>query len=232
MFICTRRDRALILALALANAATPALAQSPYLQQGLKLVGNDASTTANQGESVALSADGNTAIVGGTRDSNERGAAWVYTRVNGVWSQQGAKLNASDALGANPHQGISVGLSGDGKTAIVGGYHDASVNGAAWIYTRDNIGVWTQRQKLTSAINAEQFGRSVALSTDGNTAIIGAWNATSPGRAYVFTRDTAGVWTQQTQLIGGDANGSASMGVAVALSANGNTAIEIGRAHV
>ena len=45
-----------------------------------------------QGSSVALSADSNTAIVGGTGDHCGVGAAWVYTRSGGVWTQQGAKL--------------------------------------------------------------------------------------------------------------------------------------------
>jgi hypothetical protein len=36
---------------------------------------------------VALSFDGNTAIVGGLDDANV-GAAWVYTRTAGVWTQQ------------------------------------------------------------------------------------------------------------------------------------------------
>ena len=45
-----------------------------------------------QGFSVALSADGNTAIVGGYGDNGSAGAAWVFTRSGGVWTQQGAKL--------------------------------------------------------------------------------------------------------------------------------------------
>jgi hypothetical protein len=42
--------------------------------------------------SVALSADGNTAIVGGVADNAEIGAAWVYTRSGTDWTQQGNKL--------------------------------------------------------------------------------------------------------------------------------------------
>ena len=42
-----------------------------------KLVGTDAIGSAGQGHSVALSADGNTAIVGGLADNRIRGAAWV-----------------------------------------------------------------------------------------------------------------------------------------------------------
>jgi hypothetical protein len=45
-----------------------------------------------QGTSVAISGDGNTAIVGGIYDNSNAGAAWVYTRSGGVWSQQGSEL--------------------------------------------------------------------------------------------------------------------------------------------
>ena len=70
-------------------------AQAQYVQQGSKLVGSG-SITASQGWSVALSADGNTAIVGGPHDGfPSLGSAWVFTRANGVWSQQGPKLVGS-----------------------------------------------------------------------------------------------------------------------------------------
>ena len=51
---------------------------------------------AQQGFSVALSADGNTAIVGGPADYSGTGAARAYTRSNGVWTQQGGKLVGAD----------------------------------------------------------------------------------------------------------------------------------------
>jgi hypothetical protein len=60
-----------------------------FVQQGGKLIANDAIVTARQGYSTAISADGNTAIVGGIRENNDFGAAWIYTRTNGIWNQQG-----------------------------------------------------------------------------------------------------------------------------------------------
>ena len=56
----------------------PALAQ--FSQQGPKLVGTGAVGNSAQGISVSLSADGNTAIVGGYLDDDETGGAWVWTR--------------------------------------------------------------------------------------------------------------------------------------------------------
>jgi hypothetical protein len=48
-----------------------------WTQQGSKLVGTGAAGDARQGSSVALSADGNTAIVGGHDDNSSTGVAWV-----------------------------------------------------------------------------------------------------------------------------------------------------------
>jgi hypothetical protein len=126
------------------------------------------------GTIVAVSADGNTAIVGVSSDSNLNGAAWVFTNSSGVWSQQGPKLVANDAIGQAAGQGGSVALSGDGNTAIVGGFNDNNGVGAAWVFTRSN-GVWTQQAKLvgSGAVGNAGQGGSVALSADGNTAIFG-----------------------------------------------------------
>ena len=120
---------AAIAAAALFGPAQPSLAD--FVQQGPKLVGTGAvGSNVVQGTSVAVSADGNTAIVGGPQDdTNLAGAVWVYTRSGGVWAQQGSKLVGTGAAGA--HQGNSVAVSADGNTAIVGGSGDSSQAGAA-----------------------------------------------------------------------------------------------------
>jgi FG-GAP repeat len=198
-----------------------------WTQQGSKLFANDAVGSAEQGHSVALSADGNTAIVSGPGDSVSTGAAWVFTRSGGVWTQQGPKLVAHDAVG-NASQGTSVALSGDGNTAIVGGQGDNGGVGAAWVYTRSG-GAWNQQgNKLVAndAVGTALQGASVALSADGNTAMVGGPGYNSyAGAAWVYTR-SGGVWTQQgPKLVGTLAVGAAEQGVAVALSHDGNTAL-------
>ena len=100
--------------------ARPAAAQ--FIQQGTKLVGAGAiGPQVDQANSVAVSADGNTFILGGSADNSQLGAAWVFTRSNGVWTQQGDKLTGSGAVGTEVFQGAAVALSADGNTAIVGG---------------------------------------------------------------------------------------------------------------
>ncbi len=197
-----------------------------WAQQG-KLVATDATSNAYQGSSVALSADGNTAVVGGYGDSSNVGAAWVYTRSGTTWTQQGSKLVANDAAGAT-RQGQSVALSADGNTAVVGGYNDNSGIGAAWVYTRSGT-TWTQQgSKLvgSGAVGAAQQGYSVALSADGNTAVVGGDSDNSnAGAAWVYALSN-GVWAQQgSKLVGTGAVGAAYQGWSVALSADGNTAV-------
>lgn len=198
-----------------------------WTQQGNKLIGTDAAGAARQGAAVALSADGNTAIVGGPADNKLTGAAWVYFRSAGGWAQQGSKLVGAGSI-EGAAQGVSVALSAEGNTAIVGAVGDNKEVGAAWIYTR-NDGVWTQQgAKLvgSGAIGNARQGHSVALSADGNTAMVGGpRDDGSTGAAWIYTR-TGSVWTQQAnKLVGTGAAGSARQGSSVALSANGNTAI-------
>ncbi len=218
----TRTAGAVVLTMLLAQGAA-----AQFAQQGGKLTGSGAVGAARQGWSAGTSADGNTIIVGGPADNGWIGAAWMFTRSGGVWSQQGAKLQAADALGS-AQQGYSVALSADGNTAIVGGPYDHDQAGAAWVYARSG-GVWSrQGGKLvaTDAIGAAQQGCSVGLSADGNTAVVGgSLDDSGSGAAWVFTR-RAGGWSQQgAKLVGSGAVGHAQQGWSVAISADGNTVL-------
>ena len=199
-----------------------------WIQQGQKLVGSGAvGSSVYQGFSTAISSDGNTFIEGGWRDNNDEGAAWVFTRSNGVWTQQGQKLVGSGAVG-NANQGRSVAISADGNTVFVGGEGDSNFVGAVWVFTRSE-GVWTQQgQKLvgTGAVGLADQGISVAISLDGNTVFIGGeGDSKSVGATWVFTR-SGGVWTQQGQkLVGLGASGHSSQGASIASSLDGNTFI-------
>jgi hypothetical protein len=214
-----------------------AATQAQFTQQGPKLVDTSASRNSHQGVSIALSGDGNTAVVGGPGDNpppngnSDVGAAWVYTRTGSVWTQQ-AKLMGSTSAG-NADQGWSAALSADGNTAIVGGPGDSAGIGAAWVWTRGGS-AWTQQAKLVGAGvlgGTAHQGASVALSGDGNTAIVGGPQDNADpnggpgtGAAWVFTR-SGSAWTQQAKLVGSGAVGYAGQGSSVALSRDGSTAI-------
>ena len=213
-----------------------------WSQQGPKLTGGEVGEGAGFGTSVALSADGNTALIGGPGDNFRKGAAWVFTRSGSTWTQQGPKLTPTGEVG-NPWFGYTVAISGDGKTAMIGGWLDDGWKGAVWVFTRSGS-TWTQQGgKLTGGgeIGEGMFGTNVTLSADGNTALIGGWNDDSvafgdrdysgKGAAWVFTR-TAGVWSQQgpkltpTDEVGDEPdNENGKFGTIVALSADGNTAL-------
>jgi hypothetical protein len=203
------------------------LATAQFGQQGPKLVGSGAVGAAQQGASVAISADGITTIVGGHSDNSGAGAAWVFTRSGGVWSQQGGKLVGTGAAGA-ANQGWSVAISADGNTAVVGGPEDNSGAGAAWVFTRTE-GVWSQEgTKIvgTGAVGLAQQGSSVAISADGNTVIVGGPADNSGlGAAWIFSRSLAGWLQQGSKLVATDAVGTARQGSSVSISAVGPTAI-------
>jgi hypothetical protein len=197
-----------------------------WSQQGPKLIGTGANGDSEQGVSVAISADGNTALIGGPHDSANDGAVWVFTRSGSTWTQQGPKLVGAGAVGP-AFQGVSVALSSDGNTALIGGVQDNQAAGAAWVFTR-TASTWTQQgQKLvgTGAVGPSSQGSGVALSGDGNTALIGGSRADGVGAAWVFTR-AAGTWSQLgSKLVGSGATGDAAQGSSVALSGDGQTAL-------
>ncbi|NDJ60764.1 MAG: PKD domain-containing protein, partial [Chloroflexi bacterium] len=88
----------------------------------------------------------------------------------------------------------------------------------------------TQQAKLTAADAAfnDEFGFSVALSSDGGTALIGAYLdddfGFDSGSAYVFVR-SGSTWSQQAKLTAADAAAVDVFGEAVALSSDGGTAL-------
>ena len=197
-----------------------------WTQQGTQLVGTGGIVAA-QGSAVALSADGNTAVVGGPQDNGNAGAVWVFVRSGSTWIQQGSKLVGTGAVG-NAFQGSAVAISADGNTVLSGGYFDNTQVGAVWVFTR-SLGFWSQQgSKLvgTGATGSSNQGISVALSADGNTAMVGGSNDNSGvGAAWVYTR-SGSTWSQQGSKLTGTGNtGSANVGRSVSLAADGNTAI-------
>jgi hypothetical protein len=149
--------------------------------------------------------------VGGPGDNNYAGAAWVFTRSGQGWHQQ-AKLVGTGAGGSNgAAQGQSVSLSGDGNIAIVGGPQDNNNLGAAWVFTRSG-GVWNQQgPKLVGTGSSSGFtdgsflvlqGDSVALSGDGNTAIVGGPDD-NQGPAELGFGPTGAAWVYARPVFAG-----------------------------
>jgi len=198
----------------------------------VKLIGTGAVGTSFQGIGLELSANGKTLAVGGINDNGGVGAVWIFIENGGIWTQQGAKLIGSGAIGSAA-QGLGVSLSYDGNTVVWGGTLDNGGEGAAWIFTRDSSGVWTEQAKITGTVvsASAQFGASVSLSSDGSTLAVGGPVADSGGgpgslrgATWIFTRSGT-VWTEEAKLDSPDAIGFARQGSSVALNADGNTLV-------
>jgi len=196
-----------------------------WTQQGEKLVGTNAVGQAGQGAAVTLSADGHTALVGGPADDRNHGAVWIFVRSGDVWTQQGDKLVGSKGLGPTILQGYGVALSGDGNTAVIGGYGDNRNDGAAWVFARSGE-TWSQSgEKLTVPRTGAQAGYSVAISADGGRLLLGGpGHEDGMGAAWEFGLKN-GAWTDVGELMGRGATGKAQQGYAVAMSADGHTAL-------
>ena len=83
------------------------------------------------GYGVGLSAAGTTAVVGAPYDGGGAGSSWAFSGSGTHWGQA-SKLTSKGASGL-VELGWGVGISGDGKTAIVGGPNDGHGVGAAWV---------------------------------------------------------------------------------------------------
>jgi hypothetical protein len=229
-------DASTSLPASLASAASATA--DPFTQQGgpleayFKHVCCMGSETEHEfGFSVALSANGNTALVGGIADNANAGAAWVFTRSGATWSQQGPKLTPTDESGAG-ELGYSVALSRNGDTALLGAPHDGGRevrgDGAAWIFTRSGTAWSRQGTKLTGGEESGEgdFGAAVALAGSGKTALIGGPEDNSRiGAAWAFKRSGA-TWAQQgPKITEAEERGEGEFGGSVAVSANGTTAL-------
>ncbi|MFN8286690.1 MAG: T9SS type A sorting domain-containing protein [Chitinophagales bacterium] len=199
-----------------------------YVQVGTKLTGTGEGNT-YFGGAVALSADSSTLIVGATslRSTHLLGGAWIFTRQGNTWAQQAILVGSSNDIKDN--QGYSVAISADGNTALIGGCLGNDSLGAAWVFTRNGT-VWTEQAKLVSANTTAHAlqGYNVALSYDGNTALIGApQDNDTTGCSIVFVRNGSN-WSEQAKIVGASPIGKCAQGKVVGLSADGNTAVFMG----
>jgi len=172
--------------------------------QVAKLTASDSAASDQLGVSVDI--DGDTVLAGaptktGTAGASQ-GAAYVFTRTAGVWSQQAKLL---DNVGAATDQfGSSVALQGD--TCVVGApFDDVTLTdrGSAQVFTRTS-GVWTKRTTLNpgDGLAFDSFGNCVAI--DNGTIVVGASGHDlttngNQGAIYVYTGSGA-TWLQQSKL--------------------------------
>lgn len=177
------------------------------------------------GNCVAI--DNNTIVIGASGDDDAgsgAGAAYVYTKVDGTWTQATKLVPPMLLAGDNCASAVDI----DNDTIIL----SASLtdthgfnSGAAYIY-RKIKGEWTFEAQLFSDDIAEfdRFGKDVSVS--GNRVLISADsdddNGPSSGSAYIFERSGT-TWTQTAKLIASDGDPDDQFGECVSLS--GSTAL-------
>ena len=234
-----------VLSTASSAAAAPLIENEPEA----KLTAGSQSVNGNRfGMSVALSADGRTALVGAPHALGLAGGAWIFSRSLDGWEPPGVELAGPsgselgacipDGAGGEPEEegtteeagecrfGRSVALSADGDTAVVGAPLVADHEGAVWVFSRGEGG-WTREAVLSDPAGerANRFGGAVAVSGDGRTVVVGApGDNYSRGAAWIFTLSEGG-WQASGELTGEGESGQGMFGQSVAISAGGQVAL-------
>lgn len=218
----------------------------------------NAEASDNFGESVAISASGDVVVVGASWEDGplngalEAGAAYVFTRAGGVWTQH-AYIRASNPEAADRF-GFAVAVSGDAARIAVASTAEASgargidgnqadnsqgQSGAVYVYAR-NGAAWPIEAyvKASNTDGGDFFGFDVALSADGATLAVTAEGEDSPamgvggtqlegagqaGAVYVFHR--AAAWSQAAYIKATNTEADDRFGRSVALSADGATLV-------
>jgi hypothetical protein len=151
------------------------------------------------GGKVALSGDGSTALVSALGVVIGEGSADIYMRGGAAWTDQSTPVAILDGGAADQGGlvGADVALSEDGSVALVSAEDANNGAGIAFVFVRPSSG-WTGGSTMTTTAPAaildngglgtdSHFGWCVALSGDGNTALVGAFGANSnAGAVQVF----------------------------------------------
>jgi len=180
--------------------------------QQTRLQASDAATLDYFGTSVSINSDGTYVAVGSELDDNSAasnaGSVYIFTRSGTTWTQQ-TRLQASDG-GVTETFGNNVALNGLADILVVTAKLDnlgAAGQGSAYVFKRSGT-TWTQGRKITASDTqlGDQFGSSVALSTDGATLVIGAWaedtGGDDAGSAYgYFVSDLFETWNDTTKTL-------------------------------
>lgn len=193
------------------------------------LKASDRDFDAGFGSAVAISGD--SIVIGSPQRGlpsggffpDPAGAAYVFVRTGGIWTQQ-QKLTGSNT-GDSDNFGSAVAI--DGNTIAIGAKFEAGAgntltdSGAAYVFSRSGT-TWAQDAylKASNAGALDEFGSSVAVS--GDTIAVGAPfeddNGQEAGAVYLFEKDSSS-WLQTAKLGGGEIAAGDFFGTSVALDA-------------
>ena len=190
-----------------------------------KIVAQDHNVGDQFGSKVDL--DVKYALISAPYDDNsngiDAGGAYIFQLFNGEL-QQMKKLIANDGEDFD-NFGYSASL--DGNLAVVGSYHDDTINGqwggSAYVYTHNENGSWwsfTQKIVPNSGAASERFGQAVSLAN--GKIIIGAPHTTlmnnSSGSAFIFHSTPTQVFYEKDELIANNTPENDHFGIAISIS--------------
>jgi hypothetical protein len=146
------------------------------------------------GVAVSLNSDGLTVAIGAEANNGNGSVAGhvrVYKFIGGVWTQQGMDL---DGEAAGDQSGSAVSLSSDGSTVAISATNNGGngpISGHVRVYKFIG-GVWIQQDLDIDGEAANDYsGKSICLSSNGHTIIIGAYqndgNGAESGHARVYS---------------------------------------------
>lgn len=195
-----------------------------------RLTASDGSAGDYFGYSVSLSSDGGVVLVGAKGKSvggnSSQGAVYVFVNAGSAWSQV-QRLIATDGSPFG-YFGHSLSLSSNGSVALVGANGFRTYQGAAYVFVRDGS-TWVQAQRLgaNDGVDYDNFGTSVALSSNGSVALVSApfkGAVTFDGAAYLFVSNGS-VWLQVDGRLTNAGLMSNAVGGCVSLSSDASVAL-------
>ncbi len=181
----------------------------------------------NSGVSISLSTDGRTLAVGADNNDGANGSDSGHVRVYDLsgsqWVQRGVDI---DGESASDYSGVSVDLSGDGKSLVVGAKdNDGNGSNAGHARVFDWSGSrWEQRgSDIDGESSGDQSGSSATISNDGQTVVLGAPGndgaGDNAGHARIYSWNGFQWGIQGTDVDGSAAN--ALNGTSVGVSSDG-----------
>jgi hypothetical protein len=185
------------------------------------------------GKSVAISADGNTVLIGSPYHKvgakANTGLCRVY-RFNGTdWNQLGSDIIGSSSSYKAEYFGSSVALSADGDVLAIGAPYfgtSASCSSCGRVQVYDwNGNSWSQvGNDIVGTYAADYLGQSIALSSSGNILAVGSpgHGGGNYGTVRVYSWDGVDNWARLGSDIDGDDKYSLS-GTSLAISSYGAT---------
>jgi hypothetical protein len=190
---------------------------SGWVKRGSDLDGDAAGD--RFGNSVALSSNKNSLIIGSRLHDNVRGHVKIFHWNGTAWVQRGSDIDGEQTLGSS---GETVAMSNDGDTIAIGAPTNNGASGTDSGHVRVfdwNGTAWIQRGSDIDGENAwDSSGVSLSMSANGNTISVGSLsnddNGTNSGHVRVYDWNGSG-WIQRGSDIDGDQQGDIAGDVSI-----------------